>query len=329
MFRTLRMTLLVLALCVAACDTTTTSTTTPTEPTTEATPPKSQPCRSELSSNHPAIIAWWQALENQDYAARDQVIEDLKAALEAHPDEGEFALSLALAHLWRIAEWDQVEDADFSMYLDSATGAPDTLVRARELCPSDERIAAWLGPMWIRMGQITGSEETLQMGWDVLEEGIAAYPEFVLFSRALVLGGLPADDPDFQGAIDAMWQNFGYCLGEEVDLDNPPAHAFLIAPEDALGDACRNNPRAPHNLEGTAIFYGDLLAKNGDLELARSAYEQGTRTATFKDWPFQDLLHARIADVQARVDAYTDDDPDNDPLWIGDESHQCSVCHAR
>lgn len=296
---------------------------------TEPAAPVSQACRSELSSGHPAVLGWWEALETQDYAQRDQVIDDLKAALETYPDEGEFALSLGLAHLWRLAEWDRYEGGDPAGYLDSVGGTAAAFVRARELCPGDYRITAWLGPVWIRMGLMTGDQAMVDDGWSVLEEGIAAYPEFVLFSRALILGDLPPDDPDFQGAIDTLWENFAFCAGESVDPENPPIDTFLISTEDGPDSACRNGDRAEHNTEGTAIFFGDLFAKNGDADLARAIYTQGTQTSGYATWPFKALLDERIATVDARVAAYQDDDPDNDPLWIGGESHQCSVCHAR
>lgn len=289
------------------------------EPTPPATgvsggrPPGVSLCYTEQSSLHAATTRHWDVMRRGDLAARGAMIEGLKAAAKAFPQEEEFALLLGLASLWRVAEPTLLDSIDLLGTLDAVQTAQRELERAYALCPTDHRIPAWLGPIKIRMGRMMGDDAQVEQGLSVLERGIAHYPGFVLFSKFLVYADLPASDPDFQKAVDAIRENAVYCGTPATGLSDDPA--------------CRNHPRAAHNVEGSAIFLGDMYAKAQDRAAALAAYESAKSVPTYASWDYQALLEQRIAQLDARMAALATPSPRDDlePAWAS--QMQCSLCH--
>ena len=272
-------------------------------------PPGVALCSSPVSSTHPATTAFATALRASDRATRAAVIEDLAAAAEELPDEAQVQLYLGLAHLWRLAE-PLADETDVGAQLPSAIGARDSLQRAYELCPTDHRIAAWLGPILVRFGRTLGDQDTIDEGLAILDQGIAAYPSFVLFSKLLVYADEPRSAPEFQHALAAVLENIDACS---------------LTP----GDPACTNETVPHNREGAALFLGDVLAKAGRRDESLAAYDGGIAGPDFASWSYQAILHERKAQLDARIALYTDADPANDPpaAWTAD--NQCALCHAQ
>lgn len=248
-----------------------------------------------------------------DVAARPAMIEALKTAAKNFPEEEEFALLLGLASLWRVAEPTWFDSIDLLGTLDSVQTAQRELERAYTLCPTDHRIPAWLGPIKIRMGRMMNDAALTAQGFAVLERGIAHYPGFVLFAKFLAYADLPASDPDFQKAVDAVRENAVYC--------GTPATGLIDDP------ACRNHPRAAHNVEGSAVFLGDMYAKAQDRAAALAAYESAKTVSTYGTWDYQALLAQRIAQLDTRMAALATPSASDDlqPAW--QSQIQCSLCH--
>lgn len=275
-------------------------------------PPAVQPidlaCRTELSSSHPATLGFWDALEANDVAARAGAIAALDAAHVEHPDEHELTLLLGLAQLWALA--DPLPGTTGAEMGALAGGVLSNLRAVRAGCPMDARVAAWLGPVLVRMGRLTGNAEFEAEGYAVLDEGVAADPQFVLFSLAMVLAEEPVDSPEFARAIDVLRDNIDVCGESGPDY------------------ACTNGPRAAHNVEGSAIFMGDIFARAGDVESARTMYEAALGTPGYASWPYQDVLADRLATLAERAALSQDADPTNDPLLVTSTPDSCAVCHA-
>jgi hypothetical protein len=265
-------------------------------------------CYTELSSQHPATAAFWSAFRGHDLPARAPLTEDLRSAGAEYPEQEEFALLHGLAHLWRLAEPLPEETADAAGMIDAALGARSELERAYLLCPTDHRIAAFLGPVLVNTGRVLSDPETIAQGLAVLQKGIDHYPAFVLFSKLLIFASRPRTDPDFQLALDALRDNTEAC-----------------SPSDP---ACSNHPHAAHNVEGASVFLGDVLAKAGARSEALAAYTMAMSSRQFEQWQYRDLLEARIASLDERVAAFADDGID-DPESAWDGAHQCSICHRR
>ena len=95
------------------------------------------------------------------------------------------------------------------------------------------------------------------------------------------------------------------------------------------GETSGNAGRAPRNLEGSGILFGDIFAKAGNLPQARNWYQLAVGSGRSSSWRFTPLAEARLATVAERVAAYADDDPGNDPPLVGLANESCLICHAR
>lgn len=249
-----------------------------------------------------------------DLAGRAAAVDTLVEATKAHPDSAEARLLLGLGHLWSIAE--PPENVDLATIGATAFKAKEELERAYELCPTDHRIPAWLGPIGARMGETLKNDAMFDEAIAVLDKGIAEYPAFVLFSRMLVYANRPKTDPDFQQALSAVVDNIGACEAAPTDDS-----LHLI-----LDPACNNSPHAYHNIEGSSVFLGDVFAKAGRKEDALRSYSFGKLAPNFADWKWQSLLDERIAGLDARIASY-DSEGSADEAW--NRTDQCSLCHAK
>lgn len=267
-------------------------------------------CYSPAAEAHPATAAFWAALGGGDRAARADVVDQLEAAVVEQPDQEELHLLLGLADLWTLAEPLPGEEAPAAQ-LPAALGARDHLRRAYELCPTDHRIAAWLGPVLVRFGRTLNNPDMVAEGLAVLDQGVAAYPSFVLFSRLLVFADEPRDSPDFQRALDAVVANRDACAATPGD------------------PACTDHPRAAHNREGAAVFMGDALAKAGRRADAAEAYQAAMAEPGYAGWAFQAVLASRLSTLDARIAAFATADPTDDPPVAWAVTDQCAMCHTR
>lgn len=272
-----------------------------------------KPCYTPESEALPATAEFWTALGAEDRAARPAAISALQAAAKAHPAEEQIALLLGLAQLWRVAAPTEAEQKDGLGLILAATASRNQLERAYELCPADHRIPAWLGPILVNTGWRLKDQKAVEQGLAILQRGIDHYPAFVLFSRLLIYADRPAADPDFQNALRALRDNVDVC-GDIRTATDP---------------ACINSPRAPHNIEGSSLFLGDVLAKAGLRDEALRAYRDGQALPSHDGWPYQALLRERIATVDERVRAYQEPDPAKAPPSIWGAREQCAVCHQK
>ena len=272
-------------------------------------PPGVALCYSSAATNHPATAAFDEAFRSGDRSKRAAAIDLLTTAATALPAEEQIHLELGLAHLWRLAEPLPGEETLSEQY-PSAIGARDHLQRAYELCPTDHRIAAWLGPILVRFGRTLQDQPTIDEGLAVLDKGIAAYPSFVLFSRLLVFAESPRDAPEFQTALAAVISNIDACAATPTD------------------PACTNST-VSHNREGAGLFLGDVLAKAGKRAEAAAAYADAMAGPDFATWSYQAEIAGRIATLDDRIARHTTADPTDDPPVAWSATNQCALCHTR
>ena len=159
--------------------------------------------------------------------------------------------------------------------------------------------------MW---GRTLGDNEKLEAGAAILQQGIEQYPDFVTFSQLIADSVLPASDPGFQGALDAVNYYRDRCKGERVE------------------QACFNGPPTTHNFEAFALFLGDTLAKAQDREGALAWYTGAMQAPAWASWPFRDRIEQRIQNLDQRIaGAATPDSSDDAPFW--DSEPRCLLCH--
>jgi tetratricopeptide (TPR) repeat protein len=270
-------------------------------------------CYSDATDRLPATRDFWTAVVAADYAARPAVLAALDAAVAAYPNDEEPALLSGLGNLWRVAEPTDAEAADQTGFLQAALNAKGRVDHAYQLCPTDYRIPAWLGPILVNMGRQLNDQPTIDKGLAVLQEGIDHDPSFVLFSKFLVYADRPASDPDFQQALAAIDANASAC-GDFATSRDP---------------ACINSAHVVHNVEGAAVFLGDAYGKAGQRDRALAAYQRAKQGRDYASWPFGALLDDRIANLDANLALWADGDPKNDPTAAWSSRVQCSLCHQR
>ena len=302
-----RMRRCLLPLVIGACSSTAGMPAAPDAPADPGRPEGVALCYSPAANAAPAVTAFDAALRAGDRGARADRIADLEAAAKAMPDEEKVHLFLGLAHLWRLAE-PLPGETDLSSQATSAIGARDHLQRAYDLCPTDHRIAAWLGPVLVRFGRVLQDQPTIDRGLAVLDQGIAHYPSFVLFSKLLVFADLAYDAPEFVKAVDAVFENVDACRATPTD------------------PAC-TNATVPHNAEGAGLFLGDALAKGGHRDEAAAAYRDATLGPAFASWSFQTDLSARTSNLDDRIARLRNADPADDPPVAWQATTQCVFCH--
>ncbi len=267
-------------------------------------------CYTPAAEEHPATAGFWATLGQGDRSSRAAAVSALEAAITELPDQEELELLLGLGQLWTLAEPLPGEEQP-SAQLPVALGARDHLRRAYRLCPTDYRIPAWLGPVLVRFGRTLNNQPMIDEGLAVLDEGVAAYPSFVLFSRLLVFADYPRDAPEYQQALDAVVANRAACTATPAD------------------PACTDHSRAAHNREGASVFMGDALAKGGRKADAALAYRAAMAEPAYAGWGFQSLLAARLSTLDARIAAFATPDPADDPPVAWAVTEQCALCHTR
>jgi len=93
-------------------------------------------------------------------------------------------------------------------------------------------------------------------------------------------------------------------------------------------DVCRNNARAPHNNEGSLMLFGDVHARLGEVEAARTYYDAALASPDAATWDYADQARAVRDALEARITLYLDADPANDPPFFAEGSTSCVGCHA-
>ena len=266
-------------------------------------------CYTAFSNRHAATRDFWVVFRSGDLQSRARAVAGLARAAAAHPQEEEFALLNGLANLWRVAEPLPAEEDDNESFVVAALTARSELERAYALCPTDHRIAAWLGPILVNMGKATGDANSIEQGLAVIRKGMDHYPGFVSFSKLLVFADRPREHTEYQDALATVRANIATC-----------------SPRDP---ACSNHAHAAHNAEGAAVFYGDALAKGGDRQAALDAYGIAHRARSYDEWNYQALLRDRIATLDARISAFGTSDTADDPQSAWQSTVQCSICHVQ
>jgi len=277
-------------------------------------PPGVALCYTPPADQNPATLAFWKAFVADEPQSRAGVVGELQTAVTAYPEEEELALLLALANLWRVAEPLPSEAGDLVGLQQAALAAQSGLQKAIMLCPTDYRIDAWLSVLLVAEGRALGSQSTMDQGLQALATGIAHYPSFVDFSQALIYADRAPADPDFQKALQGAQASVDACAKPSASLD----------------PACNDTPHAAHDVEGAAVFFGDLYAKAGMKSQALDYYDGAKSGPGWDSWAFQSLLEQRIATIDARIAAASADGGAASAVQnVWDSTVQCAICHER
>jgi hypothetical protein len=319
---------------------------------------------AETAPRTEAEAQFWKALNGQDHAAIPAVIAALQQAAKDDPSNPRTVVLLGLTYMWEVAESELSHLEDPSTAVQAAIAAFE---QYQQMEPKDVRAPTWLGPALTAGGQgmlqgaaqmPDGPEKTqleqqgngmVTQGFDVLDKGVAAAPEFNLFGRFIVTGLYPIGSDRFEQSVSDIAQFHDIRLGAKLDPQNPDVSPFLKAdspctPGDLkpypypatseqtslqLDPKCWNSWKTPYSFEGFWLFSGDIAMKNGDAAAAKVMYKNAQKLPeSYAGWPYAYYLEDRIENVDAWAPLFQDDDPSNDPGLVFRSPFECILCHA-
>ena len=272
------------------------------------------------SSQEGAVTRFWTAFHEDDHAGIEDARQALDQELAASP-AGYTTLLRAHVDLWELVEVVGRAD-DQGAKAELAFAALDGFELAEKRNPNDPRIPAWHGLLVAGLAEAIGDQTMYQEGLDEIEMAATTEGGRTVggFTRMSVLARNPASDPRFEEGVEATWAMVELCMGGPIDRDDPEVTGLPIA------KACRNTDITPHTWEGFWLSAGDVLAKAGRREIAEALYRNAELSGDFADWRYAPELQERLADLDARIAAYHDADPANDPP-LG-ASNFCNGCHT-
>jgi hypothetical protein len=263
---------------------------------------------------------WAVLLADDDSAARDQeAIVQLGKAARRSSGDGWSRFLRAMMHLYRFGrmttDYADVDPAARAE-LDAAN---DWFAKALPLlwdgARGDSRVPGFAAAARYLQGVVHGDTTLRARGLADLADAVASNGFFNVFDYIPVIQATPPDDPEFAVAFGAV----------AAYLDDPATLACV----GTQVEICANEGFAPHNVEGAVTLFGDVFAKGGDLTRAQLFYGLAAATAPASGWPFAAIAQDRVAGAAARVAAYRDADPTNDPPILGAGHEACAVCHRR
>ena len=240
--------------------------------------------------------------------------DKLLSAVAEVPTDGRAWFLKGMFHMYR-----QSQTLDYNnptqFVLDEVDLAEAALAEAVPLLPADTRIPGFLGSATYVGGITHNDAARTQLSLDRMRDAIVLYPLFNIFNFAGTVG-LYVDNTDPLFAESISYVDLGLESGCSPFND---------------GEVCGNVGRAPHNVEGSMMLFGDLYAKAGDSAAALTAYQLGITIDDLDTIPhlWRAELDARVTNLATRVALYQDADPLNDPLIIGEGNYEnCLYCHG-
>lgn len=270
-----------------------------------------------------AEAAFWDTVLGD--AHRDEEALRLLARAERRdPRDGRMPFLRAMMHLYRFGET--------ATHYPSATPAErEELAAAREAFGravprlyadgvGDTRALGFASGTTFVAGVLDGDPALRAQGVAEMQAAAEVNPLFNAFNPIGVVPPATApSDPAYQDALRLLDDYF------------PVAAQDCVSAAGTQGEICFNDGLAPHNLEGTFVFFGDVYAKAGRIDAARARYQTALSVATASGWPpsFIAEVEERLDDLEGRVARFQDADPANDPPMLGVANRGCAHCHYR
>jgi hypothetical protein len=195
----------------------------------------------------------------------------------------------------------------------AALDEADVLLWDRGTRIGDSRVPGFAAAARYALAVVDGDAGLLEQARNDLAYALEINAFFNVFDLMTVVQAEPPDSPAFIEAFNAM---------DAYLADPETLRCALTQPE-----VCGNDGLAPTALQGTFILFGDFYAKGGDADAARQWYQLGAGLEA--SWRFSGMYANRLATVEARVAAYQDGDPANDPPIVGSGVEACASCHNR
>jgi hypothetical protein len=271
-----------------------------------------------------AIDAAYGALTAGETDRIDELVLSVDAESEGNPNDGRARLYSGLMRLWQLGDKLSLSASPGDVLNESMTMI-DRFASARVMLPHDDRVPGFLGLARIEVGKVVGDDTLVTRGFLDLDDGIAIFPAYTHFLRALALVDSPAGSADMDAALVELQTVLDTC---QTPKDSSGVFEYEPGPLPHALRVCNDEGIVPHVLEGFFMEYGDAALKAGKTaDEARALYQSALRAPRFDHWPFASELQARITDADQRAALYADGDPSNDPKLWNQEGHLCTGCH--
>lgn len=254
-----------------------------------------------------------------DEPSEAETVAALEKITRRSKRDGRSWFLLGMLHLHRFGRLTaRITDADAEARTTLAAAVAaldqaDRLLWNRDTAVGDSRIPGFAAAARYALAVVDHDDALLEQARNDLAYAMQINAFFNVFDLMTVVQAEPPDSPAFIEAFNAM----------DAYLSNPDTlQCAVTQPE-----VCGNEGLAPTGLQGTFILFGDFYAKAGHVDDARRWYQFGAPAES--NWRFAGLYADRLASLDARVAAYRDADPGNDPPIVGSGAEACASCHNR
>jgi hypothetical protein len=204
--------------------------------------------------------------------------------------------------------------------------ASQYLQEAHGLDPTDPFTTALTGFTLWNAGMQTNNTMWVTQGKALVDQAYMEKPELGWFVELILAQNLPVNDPQMTTAITDGWNYFSICGGTTLDPSAPDFTAYMAQTKTSTRTFCVNDMLAPHVVEGSLLYFGDLLVKSGSVNAAKAAYAAAQSSSDYATWPHHDAVDARVsADLDARAALYQGDSSTWPPFAAS--PYVCGTCH--
>jgi tetratricopeptide (TPR) repeat protein len=264
---------------------------------------------------------FWATLWGDDSSEANEqaTLDALALAAKRSKDDARSRFLTGMLHLYRFGQMTtSVADADAAAQaeIEAAVAAFDgaePLLWDPVSEAGDSRVPGFAAAARYVLAVVTDNEPLRQQALADLQYAIDINAFFNVFDLITVIQAEPPTSAAFQMAFNAV----------ATYLSDPETLSCLASQP----EICSTAGLAPSGFSGALVLFGDVYAKAGDHAQATTWYSLAA--ATEAGWAFEGLAADRLATVAARVAAYGDADPSNDPPVIGAGPEACVSCHYR
>lgn len=276
---------------------------------------------------------FWKSFHYGQYQNIPRLLHRYKALYVEHPGHSLTAARIGFLHVWRLAERRRMKPIPPEVISD-ATLCEKFFQETNKLDSSDARFQGFWSSCILAEADIHKDERGLRKGYFQMKDAIHAWPEFNYFTGGYVLSGLEWDSALFAEAVDWQWKNLDVCAGEKIDRKNPDYRPYMKKIiKKGPKRACWNSKIASYNFEGFFLNMGDMLVKQGKVEVAKKIYANAMLSPDYQSWPYRQLLEERIQNAEKNVVYFrkqlANHEPANGPTIMFQSEFACMACHRK
>jgi hypothetical protein len=293
--------------------------------------PDKKPSAPRTPEAEQADRLFWQTLHAGAYERIAASLTALKAAYLADPNDSVTAAHIGFMHIWRLSERARIPGGPGPEITDDAVLARKYFEEAVRLDPRDARYLGFYSALLMSEGTIHKDEKLTRRGYFTMQDAVAAWPEFNLFTSGYGVSAQPYDSARFREGLEAQWKNLDVCAGTTVDRASPDFGAYMkLETKQGPKRACWNSWIAPHNFEGFFLNFGDMLVKSGDPATAVKMYGNAKLTPDYATWPYREVLEARVQNAAANVEVFrSPTQSPSAPKMMVQSTYACTGCHQK